>query len=117
MRWLYGITDSRHEFEQGLRDGYGQGSLVCGSPWVCKESDMTEQLNNKMSVVARFKRSQFRHWIFSHRTKAKNVDLSPTGKDCFGKYSYLSTGTYSIQVGMYVSMHIYWYPLYAALTA
>ena len=57
MRWLYGITDSRHEFEQGLRDGYGQGSLVCCSPWVCKESDMTEQLNNKMSVVARFKRS------------------------------------------------------------
>ena len=23
----------------------GQGSLVCCSPWGCKESDMTEQLN------------------------------------------------------------------------
>ena len=25
----------------------GQGSLVCCSPWGCKESDTTEQLNNK----------------------------------------------------------------------
>ena len=35
-----------HEFEQALGDSEGQGSLVCCSPWVCKESDMTEQLNN-----------------------------------------------------------------------
>ena len=34
-----------HEFEQALGVGVGQGSLVYGSPWVCKESDMTEQLN------------------------------------------------------------------------
>ena len=33
-----------HEFEQTLGDGDGQGSLVCFSPWGCKESDMTEQL-------------------------------------------------------------------------
>ena len=31
-----------HEFEQALRDGDGQGSLVCCSPWDLKESDMTE---------------------------------------------------------------------------
>ena len=24
-----------------LQDGEGQGSLVCCSPWVCKESDRT----------------------------------------------------------------------------
>ena len=30
-----------HEFEQGLGDGEGQGSLVCYSPWGHKESDMT----------------------------------------------------------------------------
>ena len=30
-----------HEFEQGD----SQGSLACCSPWVCKESDMTEPLN------------------------------------------------------------------------
>ena len=30
------------EFEQTLGDGERQGSLVCGSPWGHKESDMTE---------------------------------------------------------------------------
>ena len=38
--WLDG-----HEFEQGLGTGEGQGSLACCSPWGCKESDTTEQLN------------------------------------------------------------------------
>ena len=33
------------EFEQALGIGDRQGSLVCGSPWGHKESDMTEQLN------------------------------------------------------------------------
>ena len=36
-----------HDFEQALGDGEGQGSLVCHSPQGHKESDMTEQLNNK----------------------------------------------------------------------
>ena len=31
-----------HEFGRTLRDSEGQGSLVCCSPWGCKESDMTE---------------------------------------------------------------------------
>ena len=39
--WLNG-----HEFQQSLRDGDGQGSLACCSPWGCKESDRTEGLNN-----------------------------------------------------------------------
>ena len=30
-----------HEFEQTPGDSEGQGSLVCGSPWGCKESDAT----------------------------------------------------------------------------
>ena len=34
-----------HEFEQALGDGDGQRSLACYSPWVRKESDMTEELN------------------------------------------------------------------------
>ena len=34
-----------HEFEQALRVGDGQGSLVCFSSWGCKELDMTEWLN------------------------------------------------------------------------
>ena len=36
-----------HEFEQALGVGDGQGSLVSCSPWRCKESDMTERLNNR----------------------------------------------------------------------
>ena len=39
------------EFEQTLGDGKGQGSLGCCSPWGGKESNMTEQSNNKGSVV------------------------------------------------------------------
>ena len=36
---------NRHEFEQAPGIGDWQGSLECCSPWGCKESDMTEQLN------------------------------------------------------------------------
>ena len=35
-----------HEFEKALGVGDGQGSLAYCSPWGCKVSDMTEQLNN-----------------------------------------------------------------------
>ena len=38
--WLDG-----HEFEQFPGVGDGQGSLVCCSPWGCKELDTTEWLN------------------------------------------------------------------------
>ena len=36
----------KHEFEQARGDGEGQGSQACCSSWDCKESDMTEWLNN-----------------------------------------------------------------------
>ena len=35
-----------HEFEQTPGDSEGPGSLVCRSPWGCKESDTTQQLEN-----------------------------------------------------------------------
>ena len=44
-RWLDGISDLMDVSEQALGDSEGQGSLVCCSPWGCKESDMTERLN------------------------------------------------------------------------
>ena len=31
-----------YEFEEALGVNGGQGSLVCCSPWSCKESDMNE---------------------------------------------------------------------------
>ena len=41
--WHHGLYG--HEFEQAPGVGDGQGSMVCCSPWACKESDTTEQLN------------------------------------------------------------------------
>ena len=39
-----------HEFKQTPGDGEGQGGLACCSSWGCKESDMTELLNNSNKV-------------------------------------------------------------------
>ena len=39
-----------YEFKQTPGVSEGQGSLVYCSPWGHKESDTTEQLNNKVSV-------------------------------------------------------------------
>ena len=36
-----------HEFELTPGDGEGQGSLAHCSQWGCKESETTQQLNNK----------------------------------------------------------------------
>ena len=44
--WLNG-----HEFEQTWGYGERQGSLVCCSPWGCKELDMTEWLNQKQHIT------------------------------------------------------------------
>ena len=48
-----------HEFEQALGVVDGQGSLACCSPWGCKESDSTEQLN------------KLTDWVWSHLPGAK----------------------------------------------
>ena len=40
-----------HQFEWVLRVADGQGSLVCCSPWGCKELDMTEQLYWTVELV------------------------------------------------------------------
>ena len=47
MKWLDGIIDSMNmHLSKLLRDGEGQGGLVCCSPWGRKESDTTDQLNS-----------------------------------------------------------------------
>ena len=45
--WHYQLHGQ--EFQQPLGDGEGQESLVCRSPWGHKESDLTEQLNNRIT--------------------------------------------------------------------
>ena len=40
-----------YEFEQTPGDSEGQGSLACCSPWGCKESNMTWQLNNSSDII------------------------------------------------------------------
>ena len=39
------------EFEQALRIGDGQGSLVCYTPWCCKESDTTEHAQTHIASI------------------------------------------------------------------
>ena len=39
-----------HEFEQTPEDSDGQGSPKCCSPWGCKGSDTTLQLNKKIYI-------------------------------------------------------------------
>ena len=43
--WHYRLNG--HEFEQAQGHSEGQGRPACCSPWGLKESDMTEQLNDK----------------------------------------------------------------------
>ena len=50
-QWLNG-----HEFEQTLWDSEGQGSLACCSPWVRKEPDTTEWVNNNLIKYNRWKK-------------------------------------------------------------
>ena len=50
MRRLDGTTDSMGMSLSKLNGhSEGQGSLLCCSPWGCKELDMTEQVNNRYS--------------------------------------------------------------------
>ena len=57
--WHHWLNE--HEFEQALRNGEGQGSLVCCSPWGRKELDMIEHLNNSKTLkfVEENKKSNF----------------------------------------------------------
>ena len=49
-----------HEFEQTPGDSEGQGSLMCCSPWGCKESDTTFWLKDNTKPVC------YINWIILH---------------------------------------------------
>ena len=60
--WNGWMALDRHEFEQLLGVGDGEGSLVCCSPWGCKESDTTEWLNWYHNALYLFNWSSFSSW-------------------------------------------------------
>ena len=62
-----------HEFEQALRDGEGQGSLACCSPWGRKESDGTEWLNNSKNNL---KSQQIYLWLRGNISVYSSVGLA-----------------------------------------
>ena len=64
--WLNG-----HEFKQSPRDGEGQGSLACCTPWGCKESDMTEWLNS--NSTPEMHKSSSEEWLWIPNPQASVV--------------------------------------------
>ena len=48
VEWYHRVNG--HEFEQTPGVGDGQGGLAWCSPWGCKESDTTEQLNTNKKI-------------------------------------------------------------------
>ena len=60
VRWHYRLNEPEFELAPGVG---GQGSLACCSPWGCKESDTTEQLNWLVTLDCCI-RARFRspHW-------------------------------------------------------
>ena len=60
-----------HEFEQAPEVGDGQGSLACCSPWGCKESDTTEQLNCHTQEVPRVVKFRDRNCMVVARSWGK----------------------------------------------
>ena len=52
-----------YEFEQAAGDEGGQGSLMCCGPWGCKETDMTEWLNQTEWLKERYMYSKKGEWI------------------------------------------------------
>ena len=56
--WHHRLNE--HESEQTRGDSRGQRNLECCSPWGCKDSDSTEQLNNKTRLG--METQAFRPW-------------------------------------------------------
>ena len=67
--WLNG-----HEFKQTPGDGDGQGSLVCCSPWGCKELNTTERLNNKNTFLLCVR---WGHWGMKREHTILSLQNSP----------------------------------------
>ena len=65
---------SAHESEQTPGGSEEQGSLVCCSPWGCKEMDTTDQLNNNNKSIHILRTAISQKKEFSHRCTSKMKD-------------------------------------------
>ena len=103
-----------HEFEQAPGIGDRQGSLACCSPWGCKESDMTEQLNWTELMGPDPWSSSFECWVLSPLSLSSRGSLVPlhflTGEwyhliiwDCW--YFYWKTW---FQLGLHPAQYFAW---------
>ena len=87
--WHHGLNG--HEFEQTPGEGEGQGSLVCCSPWGCKELDTTKQLNNNNGSGRQADEKQLSNGVKSenvvaqlHPTLCDPMNCSPPGSSVHG---------------------------------
>ena len=68
---------NEHEFWQIPGDSQRQGSLMCCSAWGCKQSDMTEQLNNRNPVNIKYPSAQlFKLLLLTMTTRWQHYFMS-----------------------------------------
>ena len=95
-----------HEFEQTPGDSEGQGSLICCSPWGCKESDMTEQLNS-----SRYPHCQAPGQVPTGTNQGYFRHMFEAGLPGFNS-SLLWVLSYPSQhEGLIVSSQLWWFPI------
>ena len=101
-----------HEFEETLEGGEGQGRLACCSPQGCKQSDMTEWLNNievtfeYSNIISSFSPSPSSHITHRHiriHTYTQTLRLKHALSLCFQNLNFpviciLSLSSFSFSI-------------------
>ena len=106
-----------HESEQTLGDSEGQGILVCCSPWACKQSDITEKLNNNnLSGSGLFSRYIFTFLItiFMHSFHFKKVHVSSSGFSILNIFILFKEAD-SLSVVNYLFLNFFGFDLFSFL--
>ena len=79
VRWHHPFDG--HEFEQTLGVGKGQGSLMCCSPWDCKEPDVTKHAH-----------TQEEDWVWREKKQvrlAPQVEVNRSCSSCTWTYKWV----------------------------
>ena len=88
--WHLRLYGQQSEQAQGYSEG--QGSLVCCSPWGCKESDTNEWLNNNKIRLSQFFKVIIRSFISSNKLYTVLTHISWVLSK---KFTYLSKLTWA----------------------